>query len=255
MFPPHTIKDGYSPYPSFCCWCINRNFFFSSDLFPAPPEQWHRASRPLLSAGVRYNRMLHGIFCAPVLRWGLEGPPSIQWKHSAQGGWKSCYFTELWKESGNNSLFWQQNSEFCAFSFIFHCYYSSRPLKLNWKEIEAKIATRQFCIGSGGAGNLTDLFHQYFLQFSWRKIAGIYSMKHHSASLYLLLGCPEVGVVEEISLKVSQAEHYQTKEENPTARYLCNSRSHPCFICVCPYNATKLNSADTSVLEELGGTF
>lgn len=39
-------------------------------------------------------------------------------------------------------------------------------------------------------------------------------MKHQSASLNLLVGCPEVGVVEEISLKISQAEHYQTKEEN-----------------------------------------
>lgn len=207
--------------------------------------------------------MLHGIFCAPVIRWGLEGlldtfaawPPSIQWKHSAQGGWKSCCFTELWKESGSNSLFWQQNSEICAFSFIFHCYYSSRPLKLNWKGIETKIAAKQFCFDSGGAENLTDLFHQYFLQFSWRKIAGIYSVKDHSASLNLLLGCPEVGVVEEISLKVSQAEHYQIKEESLIVRCLCNCCSHPRFICVCPRKASKLNSADTSVLEELDGIF
>lgn len=75
MFPPHAIKDGYAPYPSFCCWCTNRNIFFSSDLFPAPFKQWHRESRPLLSAAVRYNRMLHRIFCAPVIRWGLEGAP------------------------------------------------------------------------------------------------------------------------------------------------------------------------------------
>lgn len=82
-----------------------------------------------------------------------------------------------------------------------------------------------------------------------------YSKKHHSASLHLLLGCPEVGVVEEISLKVSQVEHYQTKEENLTVRCLFNCCSHPHFICVCPHKATKLNSADTSVLEELDRTF
>lgn len=140
--------------------------------------------------------MLHEIFCAPVIRWGLEGPPSIQWKHSAQGGWKSCYFTELWRESGNNSLFWQQNSEICAFSFIFHCYYSSRPLKLNWKGIEAKIATGQFCIGSGGADShrsFPPVFSAVFMkEDSWH-------LFNETPYLHLLLGCPEVGVVEKIS--------------------------------------------------------
>lgn len=55
---------------------------------------------------------------------------------------------------------------------------------------------KQFCIGPGGAENLTDLFLHYFLEFSYRKTAGIYSVKHHPALLHLLLGCPGMQEVE-----------------------------------------------------------
>lgn len=41
MFSPHTIKDGYSPYPSFCCWCIKRNIFFQQ--WPVPCPSWAMA--------------------------------------------------------------------------------------------------------------------------------------------------------------------------------------------------------------------
>lgn len=160
--------------PPFAAGVSIETFFFnSSDLFPA--LQWHRESRPLLSAGIRYNRMLHGIFCAPVIGWGLEVTPRYICSLVSMHSVKTPSPRRLKKLLFHRALegIWEQffilASEICAFSFIFHCYYSSRPLKLNWKRTEANIATNQFCIGSGGAENLTDLFHQYFLQFSWRK--------------------------------------------------------------------------------------
>lgn len=55
---------------------------------------------------------------------------------------------------------------------------------------------KQFCVGPGGAENLTDLFHHYFLRFSYRKTAGSYSVKRHPALLHLLLGSPGMGEVE-----------------------------------------------------------
>lgn len=108
-----------------------------------------------------------------------------------------------------------EQSEICAFSFIFHCYYSSRPLKLNWKRMEATHAMKQFFIGPGGADNLTDLSHHYFLQFSYRKTAGTYSAKHHPALLHLLLGCPGVGEVERRLSKSQPGWASSDKEGQP----------------------------------------
>lgn len=99
--------------------------------------------------------------------------------------------------------------------------------------------------------SLPPVFSAVFMQEdSWHLTLWNTTPPPHTFYMALLEG----GMWTKGFLKVRQVEHHHTKEDKLLVRYFF-SRSHPHFIWVCFHRATELNSANTSVLQELDGIF
>lgn len=205
--------------------------------------------------------MLHGIFCAPVIRWGLEGAPRYVCNLASKHSVKTVSPGRLKKLLFHTALegIWEQFFILAAKQWNL-CFQLHLSLLLFQQTIKAKLKgdwgknCHKTVLLRGSREShrsFPPLFSAVFMKGDSRHLLN----KTPLCSLKPFTGLSWSGGGGRDLSKGQPGWVLSDKEESLTLWCLCNCCSHPRFICVCPCKAAKLNSADTSVLEELDGTF